>query len=156
MHQSRAKQTFPVSVSLPPDVRKISLGHSWTSPMCLSSSQISPSLSHPNLVSSSTNTHKPSSSSTYTHKTSSSKMKPHPKQLSTTNNPTDLSNQPQLTFTYPPSASSLPPPQPHIPSLLSHNLLSILPLPLETIFKSCSGMLTGFVPVVLNLYNFFF
>ena len=70
--------------------------------MCLSSSQTSPSLSHPNLVSSSTNTHKPSSSSTNTHKTSSSKMKPHPKQLSTTNNPTDLSNQPQLTFTYPP------------------------------------------------------
>ena len=34
-----------------------------------------------------------------------------PKQLSTINNPTDPPNYLQLIFTYPPSASSLPPPQ---------------------------------------------
>ena len=37
----------------PADFRKISPGHSWTCPMCTSSSQPLPSLSHPNPVSSS-------------------------------------------------------------------------------------------------------
>ena len=35
-----------------------------------------------------------------------------PKHLSTINNSPNLPNHPKLTFTYPPSASSLPPPQP--------------------------------------------
>ena len=59
----------------PTDFRKISLGHSWTCPMCPSSSQTSLYLSHPNHVSSSTNTFKPPSSSTNTHKPTSLKMK---------------------------------------------------------------------------------
>ena len=132
--------------------------------MCLSSSQTSPSLSHPNLVSSSTNTHKPSSSSTNTHKTSSSKMKPHPKQLSTTNNPTDLSNQPQLTFTYPRSASSLPPPQPQHtispltqssfhPSSPSRNNLRILQWNANGIRPRRTELIQF---VFLNQYNFIF
>ena len=36
-------------------------------------------------------------------------MNPHPK--TTTNNPTNLPNHPQLIYNYPPSASTIPPPQ---------------------------------------------
>ena len=64
------------SVLYPADFRKISQGHSWTCPMCPSSSQPPSSLSHPKPVSSSTNTPKTPSSSTNTHKPISSKMKP--------------------------------------------------------------------------------
>ena len=64
----------------PADFRKISLGDSWTCPMCPSSSQSLPSLSHPNPVSPSTHTPNPPSSLTNTHKTISSKINPPPKQ----------------------------------------------------------------------------
>ena len=93
----------------PADFRKISPGHSWTCPMYPSSSQLSPFFLHPNPAPSSINTPNPASSLTNTHKTISSKMNPHPK--TTTNNPTNLPNQPQLIFNYPPSASTIPPPQ---------------------------------------------
>ena len=69
----------------PADFRKISPGHSWTCPMCSSSSQPLPSLSHPNPVSSSfsisPSIHTPNlpPSLTDTHKTISSKIYP-PKQ----------------------------------------------------------------------------
>ena len=128
--------------------------------MCSSSSQPLPSLSHPNPVSSSIpvflffsvspsiHTPNPPPSLTNTHKTISSKTNPSPK--TTTNNPTYPPNHPQLIFTYPPSASPIPPPQTQ--HLLSHNPLSILPLPLETTFESYSGMLMGFALVVLNSY----
>ena len=98
----------------PADFRKISPGHSWTCPMCPSSSQSLPSLSHPNpvslsfSVSPSTHTPNPPPSLTNTHKTISSKIN-RPK--TTTNNPTYPPNHPQLIFTYPPSASSIPSPQ---------------------------------------------
>ena len=65
---------------------------------------LNPSLSHPNRVPSSINT-----LLTNTHKTISLKMNPHPK--TTTNNPTNPPNHPQLIFNYPPSASTIPPPQ---------------------------------------------
>ena len=83
--------------------------------MCPSSSQPLPSLSHPNpvslsfSVSPSTHTPNPPPSLTNTHKTISSKINPHPK--TTTNNPTYPPNHPQLIYTYPPSASSIPSPQ---------------------------------------------
>ena len=77
--------------------------------MCPSSSQPLPSLSHPNPVPPSIHTPNPPSSLINTHKTISSKMNPHPK--TTTNNPTNLPNHHQLIFNYPPSASSIPPPQ---------------------------------------------
>ena len=92
----------------PDDFCKISPGHSWTCPMCQSSSQ-PPSLSHPNPATSSTNTPNPPSSPTNTHKPISSKINP-PKQFSTINNPTDPPNHPKLIFNYPLSASSIPPP----------------------------------------------
>ena len=69
----------------PADFRKISPGHSWSCPMCPSSSQPLSSLSHPNPVSSSfsvspyIHTSNPPSSLTNTHKTISSKITP-PKQ----------------------------------------------------------------------------
>ena len=69
----------------PADFCKISPGHSWTCPMCPSSSQPLPSLSHPNPVSSSfsvspsIHTVNPPPSLTNTHKTISSKITP-PKQ----------------------------------------------------------------------------
>ena len=117
--------------------------------MCPSSSH-SPSLSHPNPVLPQTlpNPH-------LTHKYSQThifKNETPPKQFSTINIPIDPSNHPQLIFNYP-SSASLYLFKPKIPSLLSHNLLSILPL-LETTFESYSGMLMGFAPVILNLYNF--
>ena len=99
----------------PTDFRKISPGHSWTCPMCPSSSQPLPSLSHPNFVSlslsvsPSTHTPNPPPSLTNNHKTISSKINPPPK--TTTNNPTYPPNHPQLIYTYPPSASSIPSPQ---------------------------------------------
>ena len=47
-------------------------------------------------------------------------MNPHPK--TTTNNPTNLPNHPQLIFNYPPSASTIPPPQTqHTISPLTHS-----------------------------------
>ena len=85
----------------PADFRKISPGHSWTCPMCPSSSQ--PSLSHPNPIPPSTNTPKPPSSSTNTHKPISSKMKPS-KQFPTINNLTDPPNHPPTNY-YLPSLS---------------------------------------------------
>ena len=96
----------------PTGFRKISPGHSWTCPMCPSSSQPLPSLSHPNPVSSSfsvspsTHTPNPPPSLTNTHKTISSKINPPPK--TTKNNPTYPLNHPQLIYTYLPSASSIP------------------------------------------------
>ena len=96
----------------PADFRKIFPGHSWTCPMCPSSSQPLPSLSPPNPVSSSfpisQSTHSPNSTPSLTniHKTIFSKLNPH---KTTKNNPTYPSNHPQLIFTYPPSASSIPP-----------------------------------------------
>ena len=93
----------------PADFRKISPGRSWTCPMCPSSSQSLPSLSHSNPVSSSFHTPNPPPPFTNTHKTISSKTNPSPK--TTTNNPTYPPNHPQLIYTYPPSASSTPPPQ---------------------------------------------
>ena len=96
----------------PADFRKISPRHSWTCPMCPSSSQPLPTLSHPNHVSSSfsvspsIHTPNPLPSLTNTHKTISSKMNP-PK--TTMNNPTYPPNHPQLIFTYPPSALTTPP-----------------------------------------------
>ena len=98
----------------PAGFRKISSGHSWTCPMCPSSSQPLPSLSHPNPVSSffsvspSIHTPNPPPSLTNTHKTISSKMYP---LKTTTNNPAYPPNHPQLIFTYRLSASSTPPPQ---------------------------------------------
>ena len=144
----------------PADFRKISPEHSWTCPMCPSSSQPLPSLSHSNPISSSfsvypsSHTPNPPPPLTNNHKTISSKTNLSPK--TTSNNPTYPPNHPQLIYTYPPSALSTPPPQlkPNIPPLLSHNPLSILPLPLETTSESYSGMLMGFAHVVLNLYNF--
>ena len=104
----------------PANFRKISLGHSWTCPMCLSSSQLPRSLLHLNPVPSSINTPNAPSSLTNTCKTISSKMNLHPK--TTTNNPTNLPNQPQLIFNYLPSASTIPPPQTqHIISPLIHS-----------------------------------
>ena len=70
----------------PADFRKISPGHSWTCPMCPSSSQPLPSLSPPNPVSSSfsvsQSSHSPNlpPSLTNTHKTISSKLNPPQKQ----------------------------------------------------------------------------
>ena len=99
----------------PTDFRKISPGHSWTCPMCPSSSQPLPSLSHPNhvplsfSVSPFTHTPNPPPSFTNTHKIISSKINPPPKTI--TNNPTYPPNHPQLIYTYPPSASSIPSPQ---------------------------------------------
>ena len=144
----------------PTDFCKISPGHSWTCPMCPSSSQPPPSLSHPNpvslsfSVSPSTHTPNPPPSLTNTHKTISSKINLPPK--TTTNNPIYPPNHPQLIYTYHPSVSSihLYHLKPNIPSLLSHNPLSILPLPLETTIESYSGMLMGFALDVLNSYNF--
>ena len=130
----------------PADFDKISPGHSWTCPLCPSSSQPLPSLLHPNPVSSSIHTPNLPSSLTNTQKTISSKMNSHPK--TTTNNPTDPSNHPQLMFTYPPSA----PQTQHTISPLN-NPLSILPLPLEATFEFYSKMLMGFAHVVLNSYN---
>ena len=98
----------------PADFRKISPGHSWTCPMCPSSSQ-PPSLSHsnpvPSLFSVSPSSHTPNPPPTLTnnHKTISSKTKPSPK--TTSNNPTYLPNHPQLIYTYPPSALTTPSPQ---------------------------------------------
>ena len=126
--------------------------------MCPSSSQPLPSLSHSNPVSSSFSvspsfhTPNPPPPLTNNHKTISSKTNPSPK--TTSNNPTYPPNHPQLIYTYPLSASSTPP-QTNIPTL-SHNPLSILPLPLETTSESYSGMLMGFAHVVLNSYNFSF
>ena len=130
--------------------------------MCSSSSQSLASLSHPNPVSSSIpvcssfsvspsiHTPNPPPSLTNAHKIISSKTNP-PK--TTTNNPTYPPNQPQLIFTYPPSASSTPPPQTqHTISPLTYPL-SILSLPLETTSESYSEMLMGFALVVLNSYN---
>ena len=71
--------------------------------MCASSSQSSPSFSQTVSLSSSLNTRK-------TQNSSSSKINP-PKHLSTINNSSNLLNHPQLTFSYPPSASSLSPSQ---------------------------------------------
>ena len=77
---------LPCSGLSPADFRKISPGHSWTCPMCPSSSQPLPSLSHPNpvslsfSVSPSTHTPNPPPSLTNTHKTISSKMTPPLKQ----------------------------------------------------------------------------
>ena len=91
----------------PADFRKISPGHSWTCPMCPSSSQPLPSLSHSNPVSSSFSVspsfHTPNTPPplTNTHKTISLKTKPSPK--TTSNNPTYPPNHPQLIYTYPPS-----------------------------------------------------
>ena len=123
--------------------------------MCPSSSQPLPSLSHLNPASSSfsvspsIHTPNPPPSLTNTHKTISSKTNP-PK--TTTNNPTYPPNNPQLIFTYPPLASSTPPPQiQHTISPL--NPLSILPPPLETTSESYSGMLMGFALVVLKSCN---
>ena len=99
----------------PADFRKISPGHSWTCPMCPSSSQPPPSLSHSNPISSffsaspSSHTPNPPPSLTINHKTISSKTKPSPK--TTSNNPTYLPNHPQLIYTYPPSALTTPSPQ---------------------------------------------
>ena len=92
----------------PADFRKISPGYSWTCPMCPSSSQLPlPLTSQPCTL-----VHKHSKSPILTHKhpqNKSSKMNLYPK--ATTNNPTNLPNHPQLIFNYPPSASSIPPPQ---------------------------------------------
>ena len=140
----------------PANFHKISAGHSWTCPMCPSSSQPLPSLSHPNTVSSSFSVppsiHTPNlpPSLTNIHKTISSKMNS-PK--TTSNNPTYPPNHPQLIFTYSPQHHLYLLLKPNIPSLLSHNPLSILPLPLKTTSKSYSGMLMGFVLAVLNSYN---
>ena len=57
----------------PADFRKISRGHSWTFPLCPSSSQPLPFLSHPNPVFSSIRNPNLPSSLTNTHKTISSK-----------------------------------------------------------------------------------
>ena len=112
-----------------------------------------PSCSHPNPVPSSINTPNPPSSLTDTHKTTSSKMNP---SKTTMNNPTDPPNHPQLIFNYPLSQCHLYLLlKPSITSLLSHNLLSIPPLPHETTFEFYSGMLMGFAPIILNSYNFF-
>ena len=73
---------LPCSGLSPADFCKISPGHSWTCPMCSSSSQPLPSLSHPNpvslffSVSPSTHTPNPPPSLTNTHKTISTKMNP--------------------------------------------------------------------------------
>ena len=99
----------------PADFPKISPGHSWTCPMCPSSSQPLSSISHSNPVSSSfsvspsSHTPNPPPPLTNNHKTISSKTNPFPK--TTSNNPTYLPNHTQLIFTYPPSVSSTPPPQ---------------------------------------------
>ena len=82
----------------PADFRKISPGHSWTCPMCPSSSQPLPSLSHSNPVSSSfsvspsSHTPNPPPPLTNTHKTISLKTNPSPK--TTSNNPTYPPNHP--------------------------------------------------------------
>ena len=142
----------------PADFRKISPGHSWTCPMCPSSSQPLPSLSHSNPVFSSFSVspsfHTPNSSPplTNTHKTISSKTNPSLK--TTSNNPTYSPNHPQLIYTYPHLHHLLLLLKPNIPPLLSHNPLSILPLPLKTTSESYSGMLMGFAHVVLNSYTF--
>ena len=99
----------------PADFRKISPGHSWTCPMCPSSSQPLPSLPHSNPISSSfsvspsSHTPNPPPPLTNNHKTISSKTNPSPK--TTSNNPTYLPNHPQLIYTYPPSALITPSPQ---------------------------------------------
>ena len=55
----------------------------------------------------------PSCLSPYLHLQIPAKLKNEPpKHVSAINNSPDLSNHPKLTFTYPPSASSLPAPQP--------------------------------------------
>ena len=74
----------------PADFRKISPGHSWTCPMFPSSSQLPPSLLHPNPVPSFINTPNPPSLLINTHKTISSKINPH---LKTT---TNLLDHPRL------------------------------------------------------------
>ena len=146
------------------DFCKNSPGHSWTCPMCLSFSHTSPSLSHPNPLSSSTNTPKPPSSSIHTRKPTSLKMKPHPKQLSTINNPTDPANHSQLIFTYPPSASSPAPPQTQqtispltqssfYPSSPSQNNLRILQWNANEIRPRCTEFIQFFS---LNQYDFIF
>ena len=84
----------------PADFRKISPGHSWTCPMCPSSSQLLPSLSHCNPVTSflsvspSSHTPNPPPPLTNNHKTISSKTNPSPK--TTSNKPTYLPNHPNL------------------------------------------------------------
>ena len=100
----------------PADFRKISPGHSWTCPMCpSSSSQPLSSLSHSNPISSSfsvsPSSHIPNPPPPLTNnqKTISSKTNPSPK--TTSNYPTYLPNHPQLIFTYPPSALTTPSPQ---------------------------------------------
>ena len=97
----------------PADFRKIFPGHSWTCPMCPSFSQPLPSLSHPNPVSSSFSVspsiHTPNPSPSFKHPQNHIFENKSPQK--TTNNPTYPPNRPQLIFTYPPSASSIPPPQ---------------------------------------------
>ena len=108
---------------------------------CAHPLQTSLSLSHPDPVPPSNNTPKPPSSSTNTHKPISSKIKSFPKQFPTINNPTDPPNHPQIIFTYPPSASSLPPPQTqHTISPLTQSSFHLL-LPLETTFEMLIEML---------------
>ena len=142
----------------PADFCKISLGHSWTCPMCPTSSQPLPSLSHSNPISSffsvspSSHTPNPPPTLTNNHKTISSKTKPSPK--TTSNNPTYLPNHPQLIYTYPPSALTIPSPQTqHTTSPLTQS--SFHPSsPSRNNSESYSGMLMGFARVVLNSYTF--
>ena len=96
----------------PADFRKISPAHSWTCPMCPSSSQPLSYLPNSNPVSSffsvspSSHTPNPPPPLTNNHKTISSKTKPSSK--TTSNKLTYLPNHPQLIYTYPPSALTTP------------------------------------------------
>ena len=74
----------------PFDFRKISPGHSWTFPMCPSSSQPLPSLSHSNPISSSFSV-SPSSHTQIPHLHSQATTKPHLQKL------TPSSKQPRIT-----------------------------------------------------------
>ena len=138
----------------PADFRKISPGHSWTCPMCPSSSQLLPSLPNSNPVSSLfsvspfSHTPNPPPPLTNNHKTISSKTKPSSK--TTSNKPTYLPNHPQLIYTYPPSALTTPQTQ-HTTSPLTQS--SFHPSS-PSRNESYSGMLMGFARVVLNSYTF--
>ena len=126
------------------DFQKIFAGYCWTCPMCSSFSQTSPSSSQTVSLSSSSNTHK----------TQKSSSKMNPQSISIINNSLDLPKHLQLTFTYPPSGSFLPPPQSQPYTSLTQS--SFHPsLPPKTAYQTSNGMPMEFAHVVLNLYNFF-
>ena len=139
----------------PADFKKIYPGHSWTCPMCPSSSQTSSSCSQTVSQFSFLNTSK-------TQKSSLSRI--HPQNISLLLITPDLPNHPQLTFTYTSSVLFSPSqPQPFTspltqssfhPFFSSQNSLQILQYGMPMEFGPCRTKLIQFLS--LNQYNLIF